>query len=79
MGLGYKGTNSYNEMDGNGWETAENGERRQQLDRAETSPTVGWTGGPTTEWKGRLECRAGAGNGPRFSPGHVPGEPNQLR
>ncbi|CEF79057.1 unnamed protein product [Fusarium graminearum] len=64
-GLGYKGTNSYNEMDGRRRRT----EKRQQLDRAEASPTaVGWTGGPETEGKGRLECRAGAVDG------QVPGE-----
>ncbi|CEI62727.1 unnamed protein product [Fusarium venenatum] len=47
-GLGYKGTNSYNEMDGRRRKT----EKRQQLDRAEASPTaVGWTGGQKQKGK----------------------------
>jgi hypothetical protein len=32
------------EMDGNGWETAENGHRQRKAE-ASPSPTVGWTGG----------------------------------
>jgi hypothetical protein len=53
--LGYKGINSYNEMDGRRRKT----EKRQQLDRAEAHG--GWLdGGPEAEGKGRLECRAGA-------------------
>ena len=32
------------EMDGNGWETAENGHRQRKAE-ASPSPTVGWMGG----------------------------------
>ena len=35
---------SMDEMDGNGWETAENGHRQRKAE-ASPSPTVGWTGG----------------------------------
>jgi hypothetical protein len=79
-GLGYKGTNSYNEMDGNGWETAENGEAPatgQSVPRL-VGWLVGWTGGQ----KGKEGWSAGqarsTGQDGRVRSGRVPGEPAEA-